>query len=148
MRLSTIKTIKTFTQALHSEPCFREVVENIVNGESDFEVNNVRFVKESAILEIMVDEIFSDEYILGCFNADFIADNSNLNYEMIKACQDCEAFEAVGKSLNDTMSQYEKESFCEQYASEDGYGHHFNRYDGDCEDLTINGVLYLVFDNQ
>jgi hypothetical protein len=148
MKYSTIKTVKSFCEVLHSEPCYREVVENLAAGYDDFEVNNVRFIKDDSILSIMADEIFSDEYILGCFNASFIAENSSLNYELVKACQESDAFQAIGKALNDTMSDSEKESFCEGYASADGYGHHFNHYDGNGEELRINGVLYHVFDNR
>lgn len=148
MKLSTIKTIKSFCEGLHSEPCFKEVVTEIESGSCDFEVNNVRFIKYENILEIMADEIFNgDDYILGCFNAGFIAQNSNLNYELVKACQDAEAFQAIGKALNDTLTQDEKESFCAEYARADGYGHHFNHYDGNCEEISINGELWLVFDN-
>ena len=147
MKFSQIKEIKTFTESLFSEPCYREVVEAIDNDESDFEVNDVRFIKDSEILSIMADEIFNgDNYVLGCFNADFIANNSNLNYELVEACQESEAFEAVGKALNDTLNQDEKESFCEEYARHDGYGHHFNHWDGSSEEITINGELYHVFD--
>lgn len=149
MKFSTIKSIKTFAESLVSEPCFREIVEAVNNKESDFEVNNVRFIKDSEILSIMADEIFNgDNYVLGCFNANFIADNSDLNYELVSACQESGAFEAIGQALNDTLDQDEKESFCEEYASADGYGHHFNHYDGNSEEFTIDGELYHVFDNQ
>ena len=149
MKLSTIKSIKTFANSLVSEPCFREIVEAVNNDESDFEVNNVRFIKDGEILNIMADEIFNgDDYVLGCFNASFISENSDLNYELVEACQNAEAYEVIGKALNATLDQDEKESFCEEYASADGYGHHFNHYDGNSEEFTIDGVLYRVFDNQ
>ena len=148
MKFSDIKTVKTFCEDLHSDPCYREVIENVLSGGSDFEVGNVRFIKDDNILEVMAEEIFNgDDYVLGCFNASFIAENSDLNYELIKACQEADAYQAIGKALNDTMAQDEKESFCEEYASADGYGHHFNHYDGNCEEITINGNLYHVFDN-
>lgn len=148
MKLSTIKSIKTFATSLVSEPCFREIVESVNNDESDFEVNNVRFIKDSEILSVMVDECFGDDYTLGCFNASFIAENSNLNYELVEACQNSEAYEAIGKALNATLDQDAAERFCEEYARADGYGHHFNHYDGNSEEITIDGVLYHVFDNQ
>lgn len=148
MKYSEIKDVKDFCEGLYSEPEWREVVQCVVDGEGDFEVDNVRFIKDDAILSVMADEIFSDNYILGCFNASFISENSDLNYELVQACQDSEAFEAIGKALNDTLTDDEKESFCEAYAGADGYGHHFNRYDGNCEEVTINGNLYHVFDNR
>lgn len=147
LTLSQIKSIKSFCEGLHSEPDYREVIECITGEETDFEINGVRFIHTDYILETMVEEIFSDDYSLGCFNASFIADNSSLPFEMIEACQECEAFEAIGKGLNATMSQDEKESFCEEYASADGYGHHFNHYDFSEDELNVNGTLYHVFDN-
>ena len=148
MKLSTIKQIKSFCEGLHSEPCYREVVAEVENSYDDFEVNNVRFIKDSAILSVMANEIFSDDYMLGCFNASFISDNSSLNYELVKACQDAEAYQAIGKALNDTLTDGEKEGFCEEYARADSYGHHFNTYDGNSEEITIDGILYHVFDNR
>lgn len=148
MKLSEIKKLKDFCDNLHSAPEWREVLENALCGDGDFEVNNVRFIAYDDILEIMAYEIFGDNYLLGCFNASFIAENSNLNYELVEACQQSEAFEAIGKALNNTMTQDDKEAFCEAYASADGYGDHFNRYDFSEEELTIDNVLYLVFDNR
>ncbi|CAH9013853.1 conserved hypothetical protein [Vibrio phage 501E54-1] len=148
VKFSAIKLLKTFCEGLHSEPCFREVLGCILNEETDFEVNNVRFISDETILSVMVDEIFGDDYILGCFNASFIAENSDIPLEMIAACQEAEAHEAIGKGLNATMDQDEKESFCEEYASADGYGHHFNGYDFSEEEFNFNGVEFHVFDNQ
>lgn len=147
MKLSQIKSLKTFCESLDSEPSWREVLQAVLYGEDDFEVDNVRFISDDSILSVMVDEIFDDNYSLGCFNADFIARNSDLNYELVRACQEAESFEAIGKALNETMAQEEKEYFCEEYASADGYGHHFNRYDFSEEEITINGTLYHVFDS-
>jgi len=148
VKFSAIKALKTFCEDLISEPCFREVLTCILNEETDFEVDNVRFITDETILSVMADEIFADDYFLGSFNASFIAENSPLPIEMIEACQESEAFEAIGKGLNAILDQDEKESFCEDYASADGYGHHFNHYDGEEEELGFNGVTFHVFDNQ
>jgi len=148
MKYSEIKKIKTFCNNLTSQPDWREVVENIIGSEVDFTVDNVRFINTDDILEIMADEIFSDEYILGCFNAGFIANNSDLNYELVKACQNAEAYEAIGKALNATMTHDEKENFCAAYASADGYGHHFNGYDFSEEELATSKGFFHVFDNR
>ena len=148
LKFSQIKTIKTFCEDLHSQPYYREVVENMAACCTDFEVDNVRFIADSHILETMAGEIFSDNHMLGCFNASFIADNSDLPIELIEPCQECEAFEAIGKALNNTLTQEEKEAFCEEYASADGYGHHFNGYDFSEDEIAVNGVLYHVFDNR
>ena len=51
----------------------REVLENFTY-EDDFEVDNYRFIREDEIDAIMRDELASDAYMLGCFNAWFLAD--------------------------------------------------------------------------
>lgn len=111
-------------------------------------MDNVRFIDSDVILSVMVDEIFSDDYTLGCFNAEFIADNSSLNYELVKACQQADAYSAIGQALNDTLDQDQKESFCAEYVRLDGYGHHFNRYDFSESEFSFNGKTYHVFDNR
>ena len=148
MKLSQIKEVKVLCEDLASNPDFKEVVRNIVEGFDDFTVDNVRFIKDSAILEIMADEIFSDDYVLGCFNASFISENSDLNYELVIACQESGAFEAIGKALNDTLTQDQKESFCANYASADTFGHHFNHYDFGHIEKSFNGISYHIFDNR
>jgi len=148
LTFSQIKEVKSFCDDLHSMPCYRSVIENVLASEDDFEVNNVRFIKDDNILEIMASEIFDgDDYVLGCFDASFIASNSSLNYELVQACKEAGAYQAIGKALYDTLDQDEKEIFCSNYASADGYGHHFNHYDFGHEEITINGELYHVFDN-
>lgn len=147
IKFSAIKSLKSFCEGLYSEPCYREVLLCILDESTDFEVNNVRFITDETILSVMVDEVFGDDYILGCFNASFITNNSSLPLEIVEACQECEAFEAIGKGLNATMDQDEKESFCEEYVSVDGYGHHFNSYDSTEEEFTFNGLMFHVFDN-
>ena len=148
MKFSEIKAVKTFCEDLVSSPDYKEVIENVLSNVDDFTVDNVRFIKDTEILQIMADEIFSDNYILGCFNASFISENSDLNYALVEACQKAEAFEAIGEALNDTLSDDQKLSFCESYVSADGYGHHFNGYDFGHEEISINGTLYHVFDNR
>lgn len=145
--LSEIKKLKDFCNNQCSQPDWRQVLDNMTTYERDFEVDGVRFIDEDAILEIMMEEIFSDDYTLGCFNASFIASNSNLNYELVEACQKSEAFEAIGKALNETMCDDGKREFCAEYASA-GYGHHFNHYDFSEDSITIGGNTWLVFDNR
>lgn len=147
MKYSEIKELKSFCENLHSEPEWREVIEEVLDGSDDFTISDVRFIADSEILDVMVDEIFSDDYTLGCFNADFISSHTKLNSALVKACQDSAAFEAIGQAMNDTMDRSDKVYFCDSYAMVDGYGHHFNSYDGNSEEVTINGNLYHVFDN-
>lgn len=142
MKYSDVKKIKSFCAGLFSEPDYREVISHA--GNDDFEVDGVRFIADSAIDQIQQDELSSDEYILGCFNAWFIADVLGIDIEVIEAMQKAEAFEAIGKLI---ISRGKLEELQEDYASADGYGHHFNNYDFDEEEIEIDGTMYHVFDN-
>lgn len=136
--------IARFCETLHYEPDFREVMGCLEDGETDFEVNNVRFISDETILEVLAEELSNDEYILGCFSSRFISDQTGVDRDVIDAMQKAEAFEAVGKLI---LSLCDMEAFAEAYVSADGYGHHFNHYDGNEEEITYNGTLYHVFDN-
>ena len=148
MKYSQIKALKSFCEDQTSNPDWKDVLSNLLSHEEDFTVDNVRFIADESILSIMADEIFSDDYCLGCFNASFIAENSSLNIELVEACQQADAYQAIGKALNDTLDEEQKESFCEAYASADSYGHHFNGYDFSESEYRFNGKLYHVFDNR
>lgn len=143
---SQIKTIKSFCEnELFSAPCYREVLEEILDGSNDFEIDNVRFIKESEIVSILAEELGSDESILGYFNADFLSRHVNAPEELIKCAQQGEQFEMLGEWVGKTADM---EALAEDYASCDGYGHHFNSYDGSEEELIIGDLTYLVFDNR
>ena len=143
MKYSELKAIREFCDDLTSQPDWREVAACI--GEDDFEVNNVRFIESDEIDEIQEKELGSDLYILGCFNASFLSSILEIDCEAIEAMQEAEAFEAVGKLIvsMDKLSEVQQ-----GYASADGYGHHFNRYDFSEEELTVGGYTYHVFDNR
>lgn len=144
MKYSEIKRLKSFCESLHSEPEWREVLENILSGETDFEVDEVRFINFSEIDRIQCEELESDDYILGCFNAWFLSDVLEIDEEVIKAMQEAEAFEAIGKLIK---SMDKLEELQADYSSTDGYGHHFNHYDGGEEEFHVNGNSFYVFDN-
>lgn len=142
MKLSEIKKVKSFCAGLLSEPDWKEVIENIESDEDDFEVDGVRFINDSAIDEIQQKELLSDLYCLGCFNANFLSGYLPLDANDIKNIQNAGAYEAIGKLAANQIKDIQQ-----GYASADGYGHHFNSYDGNKEELSINGNLYHVFDN-
>ena len=143
MKLSEIKTLKSFCNSLFSTPDYREVLACILNGEDDFEVNNVRFISAETIDETLADELENDRYILGCFYAHAIAHATDWPIVLIEAAQKGEAFDAIGEAM--TREQIEK--LADYYSSMDGYGAHFNGYDGGEEWLSCNGINYHVFDN-
>jgi hypothetical protein len=145
MKFSQIKAVKDFCLGLMSEPCWREVVENVTSGETDFEVDNVRFISADTIDEVLAGELAGDEYVLGCFNASFIAGVTGWPIALIEAAQKDEAYQALGEAI---IKEGYTEEMAKQYASADGYGHHFNSYDGSEEELDINGTDFYVFDNR
>lgn len=144
MKYSELKTIRAFCDDLFSTPDWREVATNIENGDDDFEVDGVRFIKSDQIDRIQQEELSNDEYILGCFNAGFLADILNIDYEVIAEMQKVKAYTALGKLI---LSLGKLEELQEAYASADGYGHHFNSYDGSEEELNVDSAMYHVFDN-
>ncbi len=142
MRYSDLKNLKTFCESLHSLPDWREVVENLESD--DFEVDNVRFIADDVIADVLADELGNDEYVLGCFNASFLSEVTGINSDVFEAMQKAEAYKAIGKLV---ISLGKLQELAELYARYDGYGHHFNSYDFSEEEVTINGRLFHVFDN-
>ena len=118
-----------------------ELIENIENDVDDFEVDNYRFIKESEILKVAVSQYKGDNYILGCFSADFIIDNTNLSYNVVKALQKAEAFEELGELISDEGIN----DFIEEYASFDGWGHVLGSYDHNYDEVKILGEDYIIF---
>lgn len=126
MNYHHIKQIKEFCDEISVS--YREVVISIAGEENDFEIDNYRFIKEDSIDKIQQDELESDPYILGCFNDWFIADNTDLSYDIVKALQEAGNYTALGQHIidNDYVSDMQLE-----YARLDTYGHHFAHYDGE-----------------
>ena len=139
MKYSEIKQIIEFCEEYAIDR--REVINNIISEEEDFNVDDYRFIHQDDIDKIQVDELQSDPYMLGCFNDWFIADISNLSIDIIKALQEAEKYEAIGEYIIDNNLTEELQS---EYSRLDGYGHHFAAYDGNTmEDLYNLG--YYVF---
>jgi hypothetical protein len=93
----------------------------------DFTVGDYRFIHQDAIDEILADELSGDEYVLGCFNASFIAAVTDWPLALIEAAQKGQQYEAIGEAI--IKGKYIQE-LAERYARADGYGHHFAHYDG------------------
>lgn len=141
------ETAMTACDASPSDYSFQElkdniksVCEDINNGEVDFnleiEGGEVRIIREDSIDAIQVEELEGDTYILGCFDADFIANVTNIPLEMITACQESEVFDAVGKAI---VSLGFVDDLQQAYVNADGYGHHFAGYD--CEQHNTGDFL-------
>jgi len=103
-----------------------------MESDNDFELDGYRFIHSNYIDDIQLDELENDPYILGCFNDWFIADNTDLSYDIVRALQDGEKFEELGNHIIDNNFTKEIQS---EYARLDGYGHHFSHYDGNTNEF-------------
>ena len=104
---------------------WRDVVE-AMQSKSDVGAGNYRFIDAASIDEIQREELESDPYILGCFNAWFLADILSVDTETVEAMQKAEAFEGIGKLI---IGQGLVADLQQAYCAADGYGHHFAHYD-------------------
>jgi hypothetical protein len=104
---------------------WKEVISQMAEREEDFEVEDFRFIRKGMIDEIQCNELSSDLYILGCFNAWFLADVTGMPVAAFEAMQKAEAYEAAGECALPYIKELQR-----QYAAMDGYGHHFAHYDG------------------
>jgi hypothetical protein len=105
----------------------RGEVQEEVDFTFEFEGVEHRIINRENILEILADELTSDLYCLGCFNANFIAEQCNWPQELVECAKEGDAYEALGKAIKENADM---EEFAEAYANADGYGHHFNGWDG------------------
>ena len=119
----------------------REVITALRDGEDDFTVGNYRFIADDTIDEIQREELADDCYILGCFTAWAIADATGWPVALIEAAQKGEQFEAIGEAMTDEHI----EALQVIYRQNDGYGHHFNRYDGNEVELVLAGRDFHAF---
>lgn len=121
---------------------WREVIEEILEDNDDFEVAGYRFIDSESIDKIMQDELSSDEYILGCFSSWFLSDILGIDQDVIDAMKEAEAFEAIGKLV---LSLNKLEELQKGYVRNDGYGHHFAHYDGEENEINIDNKIYYYF---
>lgn len=104
----------------------------------DYDGREYRIIDNDCIESIMKDELSSDTYILGCFNAWFLSDIMNIPSEAIEKIQNADCYDALGIiiSNNDEMMT----ELVSKYISADSAGHHFSSYDGsenDCGEYTV-----------
>lgn len=109
----------------------------------DFELDGFRFIRESAIDDIVVDQYEDDAYVLGCFTDWFIADNSSLSLEIVQALQSAEKFEALGQHLIDSG---ESKDMILEACRLDGYGHMMNSYDGDTREELLEPAGFYYWE--
>ena len=114
---------------------WREAAEEMASDNPDAYVGNFRIVHSDDIDEIQREELLSDLYMLGCFNAWFLADHLPISQDAIEKMQACECFEALGEIARDYIDSIQR-----AYAGIDGYGHHFAHYDHEEHEI---GDYYL-----
>ena len=120
------------------EDCCK-IMHEMRDDSDDFEVANHRFIKADGIDQIMQDELSSDTYTLGCFAPWFIADILDISTDAVEKIQKANAYDAydgLGEMMLPHIAKVQAE-----YASADGYGHHFNHYDGNEDEIG----QYYVF---
>ncbi len=120
---------------------WREAAEEIRSGEHDFEVSGYRFIRESELLDIMVEELESEAYVLGCFSDWAIADATGWPAALIEAAQSKEAFEALGEAI---IAEGHTRKLAERYAQLDGWGHHFAHWDHNEDEIAGGFYAFRV----
>lgn len=85
-----------------------------------------RFVDSTEINNVQCDELASDDYILGCFDADFLSGITGIPRDAIAEIQNADCYRALGIILR-TGNYIPK--LQQAYVKADGYGHHFAHYD-------------------
>ena len=141
MKYSELKHIKTVCDGLSSDIDWREVVQA---NSDDFEVDGVRFIAADTIQSVLVDELSFDTYVLGSFTPYAIWVATGWPVILIEVLQDDGKYELIG----DNMSREQIEVLADHYSSLEGYGTHFNSWDGSEEFITINNKPFYVFNNR
>jgi len=151
MPLSMIRTLKG-----HGED-IREMITELgavtldgSGGKRDWTGENYRVIHSEDATDILADELESDPYILGCFNADFLAGITGVPATIIKAAQDGEQFEAIGQWLidaghvQDSSGPAHYGGIAANYAHADGFGHHFAHYDGETDEQAGGWLVFKI----
>lgn len=122
-----------------------EIIENLINNADDFVVGRYRYIKQSKIDEIMLQEFKDNPELLGYFKPCAISDAmpGNIDPDIIEKIQ-----KTLEHNLGVFLAEFPNyiENIVETYVRYDGYGHYFNLYDFSEEEITMpNGVDYYIF---
>jgi len=142
MKKQEVKNIIQLANYLNIDK--RELFDQINKENESFEVENYTFMSEDEALKYVINMYKCDEYMLGCFNADFIEDFISLDYEDIKTIQESEHYEIIGKLILNSGNISE---MMQEYIRLDGFGHALNSYDGNYDEINLNGIDYIYFRN-
>lgn len=124
---------------------FEAIINATVKGASDFTLTleddrEFRIISEDVIHDKLVEELSQDDYLLGCFKADFLGKVTGLDASIFKALQDADAFDGIGKLIKG-LGKIEK--LAEMYSHVDGFGNHFATYD--CEENLVESPLGWIY---
>ena len=111
----------------------RQSVEAFIDGgynDTKFEIRT-----ENEATEAVYDMYRDDTYMLGMFNASFIADFICLDIESIELLQKAEGYEGLGSAI---MNGELFEEMMDEYIRLDGYGHALSSYDGNYEEYSTS----------
>lgn len=147
MTYSDIKTIYTLAAAIEADA--RELVAAVTEAnESNESANTTDYdylvVAENYIQTAVEDNISSDEYVLGCFNAWFIANVTGWPLFLVEAAQTDEGRAKLGEAI---VSEGFVPAMAEAYISADGAGHSLSGYDGTEHELNLSLGCFSVFRN-
>lgn len=104
----------------------RDSLESFINNEDNYHTTYRIFTEDDALNEVF-NMYEGDTYMLGCFNADFISNFIDLDYEDIRTMQESGHHEIIGKLI---LNSGNYEDMINDYIRSDGWGHALNSYDG------------------
>ena len=142
MNYREVKDLVKLSQDLEIDKS--ELFAEIDSENENFEVDNYKFITHDEAVEEVSNMYQCDNYLLGCFNADFISDVTNIDWRVIEALQKAEAFSELGMLILDYLDN-DLTELSEEYIRLDGYGHALNSYGGNWSEITLNGIDYIYF---
>ena len=142
MTYSEVKDLIKLAQDLNIDKT--ELFTEVDSENENFEVENYKFITHDEAVEEVSNTYQCDEYLLGCFNASFISDVTNIDFRVIEALQKAEAFSELGMLILDYLDK-DLTELSKEYIRLDGYGNALNSYDGNWREITLNGIEYIYF---
>lgn len=139
-----IETILSHNSGEHVYSDIKQLISDVAeNFDNDFNVDfdgrEYRIISNDDILEIMMNELESDTYVLGCGADWFMSDVTGIPVDAIRKIQNADAYEALGIIIANNNEMLTK--FAEGIISQDGAGHHFSSYDSSESDTGEHTVF-------
>lgn len=122
-----------------------EIVEHFKSDDNDFEVGRYRYIDSDVIDDILAKELSDEPGLLGSFEDWIISEAlpGNVDTEIIAKLKVAGDW-VLGEFLNE-IPEFTK-NIADLYVKYDGYGHHFNLYDGSEEIIALpNKREYYIF---